>query len=303
MLREKEMMRVELRAEERYGAMIECFPMRLRAELAEIRRSVFSMPKGVSEVRIRRYGRSSIIIGGVEYPLFYRASSSEMDGIVEKITGGAMYAHRDTVASGYVSYHGMRVGISGAARYDGNSIGVGEINTLVFRVGYAECSFADRLYEFWVSSGKASMLIAAPPSGGKTTALSSLARLIGGGNDRMRVALIDERGEFYAGDYGDLSVDVLSRYRRRDGIELAYRTMNAEVIMVDEITRDEDCDALLSAHGVGCSLIATVHATDVDDIARRECLDSLIQRGVFGVGAIITQRNGVYGFTPFSISG
>ena len=214
-----------------------------------------------------------------------------------------MYAHRDTVASGYVSYHGMRVGISGAARYDGDSIGVGEINTLVFRVGYVECSFADKLYEFWVSSGKASTLIAAPPSGGKTTALSSLARLIGGGNDRMRVALIDERGEFYAEDYADLSVDVLSRYRRRDGIELAYRTMNAEVIMVDEITRDEDCNALLSAHGVGCSLIATVHAMDVDDVARRECLAPLIRAGVFGIGAVITKRSGVYGFTPFSISG
>ena len=301
MIKEKIVRGADERLFERYHAMKACFPRRLRCELSEIERSVYKMPRGVSEVRIRRCGGTSIIISGVEYPLFYYADGEEMDGIIERITEGAMYAHRDTIASGYISYLGMRVGVSGVARYDGDSVGVGEINSLVFRVGYAECGFAEELYRCWVASGKENLLIVAPPSGGKTTALRALARLIGGGRDRMRVALIDERGEFYGEDYRGLSVDVLSRYKRHAGIELAYRTMNAEVIMVDEIASEADAEALKSAHGVGCSLIATAHAVGIEDVYRRECLGSLIDNGVFGCGALITCSGGEYGFTPFGI--
>lgn len=303
MLKDRAITRYDERLFERHRAMTECFPPRLRAELAEIERTTYEYKRRTSEVRIRRRAVSSIMISGVEYPLFYHASDSEMDSIIERITGGAMYAHRDTVASGYISYFGMRVGVSGVARYDGESVSVGEINSLVFRVGYAECDFADELYEFWMSSGRGGLLILAPPSGGKTTALRSLARLIGGGKDRMRVALVDERGEFYAEDYADLSVDVLSRYKRSLGIELAYRTMNAEVIMVDEIARLEDAEALISAHGVGCSLIATAHASCIEDVSERACLSSLYESGVFQIGAVITNKDGVYGFSPFCIRG
>jgi stage III sporulation protein AA len=301
MVKEREVLSREGRREERYSEMTRCFPPRLRSELREIGRSTYGYIKRISEVRIRRRASSSIIISGVEYPLFYRASDAEMDEVIERITGGAMYAHRETVASGYISYLGMRVGVSGVARYDGESIGVGEINSLVFRVGFARCDFAPRLYEFWRSSGRAGLLIIAPPSGGKTTALRALAGLIGGGKDRMRVVLVDERGEFYPEDYADHSVDVLSRYKRSLGIELAYRTMNAEVIMVDEIARREDADALISAHGVGCALIATAHASSAPDIAKRPILSSLIESGVFSVGAVITSENGAYGFSPFFI--
>ena len=301
MVREERVDRASVRLGERYRAMKECFPPRLRSELSEVERGVYMMPRGVSEVRIKRHGLSSIIILGVEYPLFYRASGEEMDGIVSRIVGGAMYAHRETVAVGYISYSGMRVGVSGVARYDGESISVGEISSLVFRVGYAECSFASELYRYWQAMGMPNLLIAAPPSGGKTTALRSLAELIGGGKNRMRVALIDERGEFYPEDYRDLSVDVLSRYRRAAGIELAYRTMNAEVIMADEIGDEGDARAILGAHGVGCSLIATVHADSAENAMGRECLAALIKRRVFRHGVLITRENGIYGFTPFEL--
>lgn len=300
MLKDRVITRCDERLLERYRSMRSCFPTRLRAELDEIERSVFEMLRGVSEVRIRRCGRASIIISGVEYPLFYRASNEEMDAIIERITGGAMYAHRDTVSSGYISYSGMRIGASGVARYNGEDIGVGEINSLVFRVGYAECNFADELYVDWQRSGGGNYLIAAPPSGGKTTALRALAALIGGGKGGMRVALIDERGEFSREDYTDCSVDVLSRYKRAVGVELAYRTMNAEVIMVDEIATKEDARALISAHGVGCSLIATVHAAGVAELRGRECLSALMG-SVFSRGALIRREDGVYGISPFCI--
>ena len=301
MLKERISDRASARLGERYRAMKACFPSGLRCELAEIERGVFGMPRGVSEVRIKRHGRASIIISGVEYPLFYRASGEEMDRIVLAIVGGAMYAHRETIAAGYISYAGMRVGVSGAARYDGESVGVGEISSLVFRVGYAECSFASELYEYWRRLGRCNLLLAAPPSGGKTTALRALAELIGGGKDRMRVALIDDRGEFYHEDYSDLSVDVLSRYKRAAGIELAYRALNSEVIMVDETGDESDARALLGAFGAGCSLIATVHAESEDDVRGRECLGALLKRGVFRHGALITRKNGVYGFMPFEL--
>ena len=54
---------------------------------------------------------------------------------------------------------------------------------------------SDEIYAKCFSDKPMSLLIASPPSGGKTTVLRDLARKLG---ERWRVALIDERNEFAA---------------------------------------------------------------------------------------------------------
>ena len=156
-----------LSAGKRIDAAISYLPGGMRREILEIARSVLGFERRLSEIRIRRGGVSMLVVGGVSYPLIYRISDDEMRALVDELSGGAMYAHRDTVARGYIVASGMRIGISGLARYDGGEVGVGEFRSVVFRLQCAECNFAGDLDREWQESGGGNLLIAAPPLGGK----------------------------------------------------------------------------------------------------------------------------------------
>lgn len=295
MIKEKEIGRgARARERERYEAVLGYLPRGLASEIREIERSVHDIEVGISEVRVRADGLSSLILYGIGYPLFYRVTREEVAEILDKLSDGAAYAHRDTVRRGYVTASGIRVGVSGLARYEGESICIGEVGSLVFRLGSAVCDYAEELYSEWQRLGMPNLLVAAPPMGGKTTALRALASHIGSGRRPQSVVVVDERCEFDRRDYRNATVDILRGYRRAGGIELAYRTMSAEVIIADEIADEADAKALIMAHGAGVRLISSVHAASFSDILRRECLMPLIERGVFERAAVIFREGNRY---------
>ena len=125
------------------------------------------------------------------------------------------------------------------------------------------------------------MLIYSAAGEGKTTAIRSLARLIGSGKRPYRVVVADERSEFDEGAYRSAHVDVLKGYKRSLGIEIAIRTMSAEVLIVDEISSPEDARALLLAIGAGVDVIATAHGRRVSEISKRPHMRELIGAGLF----------------------
>lgn len=284
------------RSYEKYSAALGYLSRGMRSEILEIARSVDGIEDRISEIRVRADGPSTVTVGRVVYPLFYRASFAELGDILLALAGGALYAHKDSIARGYITADGIRVGVSGHARYDGESVGIGEISSLVFRLGGAVCDFGERLYDGWCGIGRPNLLVASPPMGGKTTALRALAGYIGSGRDARRVVIVDERCEFDASEYRNAYVDILRGYRRADGIEQAYRTMAAEIIMIDEIATVAEAEALLAAHGAGVGLVASVHAPDIECICKRTCLEPLISAGVFGAAAVIKREGRVYGF-------
>ena len=290
------------RSTARYFEILGHLPRALADEIREISRSVDSFTERLSEIRVRADGLSTLTVGGVGYPLFYRVSRREVSELLYRLTDGAAYAHKDTMARGFISISGVRIGVSGAARYDGDEIGIGEISALVFRLGGASCDFAGELYREWRSLGMPNLLVASPPMGGKTTALRALAKYIGSGRGALRVAVVDERCEFDRGEYADATVDVLSGYRRAQGIEQAYRTMAAEVIIVDEIATAQESEALLASHGAGVRLIASVHASDLSDVRERACLAPLLSVGAFGACAVIKREGERYTYEIGSVA-
>ena len=273
---------------ERFARVLGALPRGMAREIEEIARSVPDIEGALAEVRVRRDGQSSLFMHGSSYPLFYRVGGSEMDEMLSRLTGGAAYAHKDTVSRGYIIYEGIRVGVSGLARYDGDKVGVAKIDSLVFRLGGGECSFGEELWRSWHRIGMPNMLLAAPPVGGKTTALRALAKYIGSGRDSLHVVVVDERCEFDPADYRDADVDILRGYRRSSGIELAFRTMSAEVIIADEIATRGEADALFAAWGAGVRLISSIHAASLSDLYLRDCIAPLLGAGVFGAAAVIT---------------
>ncbi len=250
---------------------------------------------GLREVRIRRSGACSAVLGKEALRLCSHIDRAEMDALVERLLGGALYAHRDSIASGYVSIgEGIRVGVCGRAAYEGERlVGVSDMHSLLFRIPTGECAFENELRQLAAAPFGSGMLIYSPPGVGKTTALRTLAAILGGGEAPRRICVVDERFEFSEEDYRGLEVDILSGYKRRVGVEIATRTMSPDIIIIDEIGADEG-EALSAALKCGIPIIASAHAGSLDELLSKPSLKALFDIGVFSLTVGISCTAGQY---------
>ena len=271
----------------------------LPTEIAgEITRLALGRRGGISEIReirVRSEGVCSILIGNERIRLYHKISRQQTDELVLRLTGGGLYAHRDSIASGYITMDGgVRVGLCGSAAYEENRlVGVGSMRSLVFRIPVGRCDFADEIYSVFTEGVGNGMLIYSPPGVGKTTALRSLAMSVGSGSNALRVAVVDERCEFNPQDYSDSEVDILRGYKRREGVEIATRTLSSQVVMIDELGAD-DVDDLIGVVRCGIPLIATAHALDFNEIRVKPSLKPLFDLSVFSVLVGISYADGEY---------
>ena len=254
------------------------------------------------EIRLRLGRGTTLVTGGGVIPLSFRTTEEEMKRILLLICDGAIYAHRDGLSRGYASLRGeIRVGVCGRAAYDGGRmIGVGDVSALVFRFPAINPTIGEEIYRVWKGCS-GNILIASPPSGGKTTALRALAALIGEREPETSVVVVDERSEIAGCGMPD-TVDVLSGYERRLGIEVAYRTLSADVILVDEIATEDEAAATLSAMGVGVRVVATAHAASLSDLRSRRALSQIFSSGMFEMAVMINKRGGDFRISEEQIS-
>lgn len=260
---------------------------------AQLAREIEALSRGrrISEIRIRRTGRSSVVAFGSSLGLSFSAEKY-IDDIFMSVCRGTPYAYRDSILKGFVPLpNGVRVGVAGRARYEGEKlVGITDISSLIFRIPAEKCDFSDEIFEIWRRS-RGGLLVFSAPGGGKTTALRSLARSISTGTEARRVALVDEREEIFSDELSHGEIDVLSGYRRAYGISLATRTLNPEVIITDEIA-PEDAEAILKCANSGVPIIASAHAGDIRELMRRADIERLVERGVFGSFAYVTRGEG-----------
>ena len=149
------------------------------------------------------------------------------------------------------------------------------------------------------------VLIYAPPGEGKTTLLRAVAAGMAGGDGLppLRTVVVDTRGELgFDGDDPALCLDVLQGYPRAKGVEIATRTLSAQLIVCDEIGDTEEALALISTHHGGVPLVATAHGGSVEELMRRTGLRLLHEARLFGAYVGI-RRNGqgdfAYRVTPW----
>ena len=239
-------------------------------------------PTEISEIRIRSGARSLVRISRELIPLFVRVGEADIREALRAMCGGALYAHRDRIRSGYISLScGIRVGICGRAGYEGDDfVGVSDVTSLLYRIPTARSEHGEELYSAWRGVERG-MLIFSPPGLGKTTALRTLVSLIAK-REGLAISVIDERSEFFTDD-GAGGVDVFRGYKRAEGMEIALRVMSPEVIVVDEIGGEGEARLMLESLNSGVKIIATAHAATPEELSRRVGILPMLHANVFDV--------------------
>ena len=236
----------------------------------------------ISEIHLKIGRGSSAILGGERLALQSSLSREEIDASFSSLLEGSLYAHRDAVTSGYVSIGGgVRVGIVGEARYDDSRlVGISGITSLCFRIPSEESSFKSELREAFLKAERG-LLIYSPPGAGKTSALRTLAENLSKGRCGLKISVIDERLEFPIEKYFDSRVDLLRGYKKKDGLEIALRSLSPDVIIVDEIGSEAEALAMLSYVNSGVKIVATAHASSYEELVRKKNLEPFFKLAVF----------------------
>lgn len=222
----------------------------------------------------------------------------ELEETIMRMTKSSLHTYLGQLTSGYfTTEQGHRVGICGQLIYrDGKVASVRDLSSINIRIAKEYCGISDALLPQLEQS---SILVLSPPGGGKTTLLRDLARNL---SRTMRIAVADERYEIASCSEGvprfDLGLcDVLSGGSKRDSIEFLLRSMNPEMIVLDEITRGEDAEAVLEGANCGCTFLASAHGMELSELYRRPVYRRLMRAGIFQTIILIENREGKRSYT------
>jgi stage III sporulation protein AA len=203
----------------------------------------------------------------------------------------SLHSHQEEMRNGYITLMGgHRAGIGGTAVLaEGRVASVRDVTSLNLRVARDIRGAADVIVKQVFSGGVCGLLIAGAPASGKTTVLRDLARQLSGGKTGhyLKVAVVDERcelGAVYDGvPQNDLGpcCDLLSGYPKAEGIFTAVRTLSPRVIVCDEIGGEEEASGMLDGLNCGVKIIATAHASSLEELLRRRQIARLLDSGVF----------------------
>ena len=278
---------------------------------SRIRGAVLSMSgyeqSNLQEIRLRLGRKLTVTLGSKEYFLSRSGKLSESHQDSLDITSDdinyvfklavreSVHSFRREIAKGYVTVNGgCRIGFCGTAVSDTpDSTGiynVKDISSVNIRIAREIIGCSEELYEKAFADGICGLLVAGPPSSGKTTVLRDLARRLG---SISSVSLIDERCEIASvcggvpqNDVG-VKTDVFSSYDRYDGLVTAVRVMSPKIIVCDEIGSREDGKALVYAVNSGVKLIASCHCSSISEAKSKPLIKKLLKLGAFDCIALL----------------
>lgn len=154
----------------------------------------------------------------------------------------------------------------------------GDVVGLTCRVGRAVYGTIDIIADI-VEEGR-SILLLGRPGVGKTTMLREMARVLA---DKKRVIIVDTSNEI--GGDGDIPHPAVGRARRMQVPRPSYQheTMieavenhNPEVIIIDEIGREQEAAAARTINERGVQLVGTAHGNTLENLLLNPTLSDLV---------------------------
>lgn len=260
-----------------------------------VKHEIYRLPQVITEdleeIRLKT-GHDTLLIGGNrEISLHDKANVTPeiLEETLNRLLNYSYYAYEEELSKGYITMEGgHRVGICGRVTLkDGKVHLIKDISSLNIRRSRQIIGASQKVIKSVWDEGRNSIsntLIISPPKCGKTTILRDLARNLS--NRGYRVGICDERSEI-AGCYnGEASYDLGSRTDILDGcpkaqgILMLIRAMSPDVIITDEIGKEEDVKAIEEALCAGVKTITTIHGNSYEDVVN-STVGELVKKHTF----------------------
>ena len=68
---------------------------------------------------------------------------------------------------------------------------------------------------------------------------------------------------------------MLSNVTKKDGFNIAIRSLSPGLIVTDEIGSEEDAKSLIEAMNCGVKVVATIHASSIEELKRKKFFSEL----------------------------
>jgi stage III sporulation protein AA len=229
-------------------------------------------------------------------------SAQEMQQAVLLLSNSSFYAITEELQRGYLTLPGgHRVGLCGrAVLADGFLKAQTDISGINVRIARALLGVADSIYPLLrnphLDGRPYNTLLVSPPRAGKTTILRDLARRFS--QQGYNVSIVDERSEIAAMWQGEAQFsigprsDVMDACPKAEGMMLMIRSMSPDIIICDEIGRQEDAYAIREAINAGVSIIASAHGCNESDLWRRPVLKQILEEKSFERIVFLSRRQG-----------
>ena len=247
---------------------------------------------------IRCLGEEKIPGGG--HP--YIVTARDVREAVDYTSNYSLYACEEEMRQGFITIEGgHRVGMTGQVILDGGHVkNLKYISSVNIRISHEVQGCADKVMPYVTRNRQiAHTLILSPPGCGKTTLLRDMVRQISDGSylvKGMTVGVVDERSEIAASYMGvpqnkvGIRTDVMDGCPKSEGMMMLVRSMAPNVIAVDEIGKKEDVDAMLYSAYCGCTLMATIHGKDMEELKKVPYVGEMMERKVFKRYVVLSEQ-------------
>jgi stage III sporulation protein AA len=261
--------------------------------------------KKLEEIRLRINRPIELIAAGEALFLPYRVQEKDGEQFLDKLANYSFYTLEEELKKGYITIEGgHRVGLAGKVILEeGRVKAIRNVSSFNIRIAREKIGAAVPLVQhLFKNRWRHTMIIGAPQSG-KTTILRDLARIVSSGIPEkkipaLKVGIVDERSEI-AGCVRGIPqlhfgprLDVLDACPKAEGMMMLIRSMSPDVLIVDEIGREEDSQAIMEAVNAGITLIMTTHGHSFADLHKRPILKQIVEESVFERFIELTRGNG-----------
>jgi stage III sporulation protein AA len=259
----------------------------------------------MEEIRIRINRPIEITLKGNPKFLSYVIQSEDAVHLMNKISQFSIYTLEEELKRGYITVSGgHRIGLAGKVILeDGRVKAIRDISSFNIRIAKEKIGIAEPIIPYIFKENLMHTMIIGPPQTGKTTLLRDIARIISDGYLKYgikaeKVGIVDERSEI-AGCVNGIPqltfghrVDVLDACPKAEGMMMMIRSMSPDVLVVDEIGREEDAEAIMEAIHAGIKLIMTTHGNSLEEIRKRPSLKQIIDQQIFQRFIVLSRKKG-----------